>query len=43
MKAKVFHVFAVVFMVVCFVLEGDGFTAGGGGNMPRKREYEVRF
>ena len=42
MKAKVFIAFAVVFIVVSFVSEGKGFTFGGGGNIPRKRENEVR-
>lgn len=41
MNSKVILVFALLILAVSFVPESEAFTAGGGGNIPRKREYEV--
>ena len=43
MNAKVLLAFALVLIAVSFAPESEAFTAGGGGNIPRKREYEVSF
>jgi len=43
MNSKVFLIFVVLVLAVSFVPDGEAFTAGGGGNIPRgaKREYAV--
>ncbi|KAL9988632.1 hypothetical protein ACROYT_G003098 [Oculina patagonica] len=40
MNAKVLLVFALILLVGSFVTKSDAFTAGGGGNLPGKREME---
>ena len=40
MKTKVLLVSALL-LAGCFVIESDAFTAGGGANLPGKREKEV--
>lgn len=41
MKTKVLLVSALLLLAGCFVIESDAFTAGGGANLPGKREREV--
>lgn len=41
MKIKVLLVSALLLLAGCFVIESDAFTAGGGANLPGKREKEV--
>lgn len=43
MNVKILLVFTLFLLVASFVAESDAFTAGGGGNLPGKREMAVSF